>query len=123
MQFLSVDEVVGVHDQIVAQYGGRPGVRDAGMLEASLYRPQTGCYDDLTSMAAAMFEALLFNHAFYDANHHIAFFATDVFLRLNGYRLNVDPAAATDFILALKHDDQAQRNALLPLIRRAIVPL
>lgn len=121
MQFLSVDEAIGLQELLSEKLGGRSGVRDAGMLEASLYRPQTGCYEDLATMAAAMFDALLFNHAFHDANHRIAFFATDVFLRMNGYRLDVDADSASRFIATLANHDHGQRAALLPLLRRSIV--
>ena len=60
-------------------------MRDLGLLESALYRPQTGYYQDLTEMAAALFESLLMNHASVDGNKSIAFFATDLFLRLNGH--------------------------------------
>jgi death-on-curing protein len=121
VQFLSVDETIAIHELLIERFGGRSGVKDAGMLEASLYRPQTGCYEDLASMAASMFDALLFNHAFHDANHRIAFFATDVFLRLNGYRLDVDVDSASQFIETLANNDHSQRAAVLPLLRRSIV--
>jgi death-on-curing protein len=95
-------------------------VRDLGLLESSLFRPQTGYYEDLATMASALFESLLFNHAFHDSNERMAFFATDVFLRLNGWRLQVDSHDAVDFILRLNPDEQSRRAALLPLLRKSI---
>jgi len=121
VKFLSVDEAVGIHEALVGRYGGRPGLRDAGMLEASLFRPQTGCYEDLATMASALFDALLFNHAFHDANHRIAFFATDVFLRMNGHRIDVEAQPAAAFITELANSGHEQKAALLPLLRRSIV--
>lgn len=123
VQFLSVDEAVAIQESLTEKFGGRRGVRDLGMLEASLYRPQTGSYDDLAAMAAAMFDALLFNHAFHSANHRIAFFATDVFLRINGYYLKVDANDASVFIATLAGNDHSQRAALLPLLRRSIIAI
>jgi len=123
VKFLSVDEAVAIQESLTEKFGGRRGVRDLGMLEASLYRPQTGSYEDLAAMAAAMFDALLFNHAFHSANHRIAFFATDVFLRINGYCLKVDASDASDFIATLAGNDHNQRAALLPLLRRAIMAI
>ncbi len=122
VQFLSVDEAVGIHERLIQKFGGRTGVRDPGLLESSLFRPQTGCYEDLATMASALFESLLFNHAFHDGNSRMAFYGTDVFLRLNGWRLDVKAAAAHDFIVELTEKGQSQRAAILPLLRRSIVP-
>ncbi len=121
VQFLSVDEALRIHERVLEQFGGRPGVRDLGLLESALFRPQTGCYEDLATMASALFESLFFNHAFHDGNEQIAFFAADVFLRFNGWRLQVDADAAVDFIRQLNADGQSQRAALLPLLRKSIV--
>ena len=121
VQFLSVDEAVHIHERLIEKFGGHGGVRDPGLLESALFRPQTGCYDDLATMASALLESLLFNHAFHDRNERTAFFATDVFLRLNGWKLNVEALAAADFIRELIASGQSQRAALLPLLRRSIV--
>ncbi len=121
VQYLSVDEALRIHERVVEQFGGRSGVRDLGLLESALFRPQTGCYEDLAAMASALFESLFFNHAFHDGNEQMAFFAADVFLRLNGWRLAVDANAAVDFIRQLDTDGQSQRAALLPLLRKSIV--
>lgn len=79
-------------------------MRDLGLLESELYRPQTGYYADLLEMAAALLESLLMNHPFVDGNKRTAFFATDVFLRLNGWSIRVDPTAAHKFFVGgLEH--------------------
>jgi death-on-curing protein len=98
---LSVQEVLEIHGSLIEHFGGVPGVRDMGLLESALYRPRTGYYEDLAAMAAALFESLIMNHAFVDGNKRIAFFATDVFLRLNGYRFNVQPKTAHRFLVGL----------------------
>ena len=121
IQYLSVDEAIAIHDRVIDAYGGKPGLRDPGLLEAALFRPQTGCYEDLAAMAASLFDALLFNHAFHAGNRRVAFFATDVFLRLNGWKFDVDAGAASRFLADLAEGGHAQRAALLPLVRRTIV--
>ena len=68
------------------------------MCESALFRPQTGYYEHLEEMAAAMFESLLINRAFIDGNKRVAFFATDVFLRLNGSTLTVTADEGEEFI-------------------------
>ena len=69
-------------------------------------------------MAAAMFESLLMNHPFIDGNKRVAFFATDVFLRLNGWRLRVDPDEAHAFIIGLLERAECDFEHLLPWIRQ-----
>jgi death-on-curing protein len=66
-------------------------VRDPGALEAALFRPQTGYYDDILAEAAALLESLAINHPFLDGNKRMAFAAADVFLRINGWRLQRAP--------------------------------
>lgn len=82
--FLSVDEVLAIHERLVDAFGGTPGLRDPGLLESALFRPRTGYYRDFEEMATALFESILLNHPFVDGNTGVAFLATDVFLRLNG---------------------------------------
>ncbi len=85
--YLTVADVLGMHTALMKRYGGAPGVRDPGALESALFRPQTGYYEDIVAEAAALLESLAINHPFMDGNKRIAFAAADVFLRINGWRL------------------------------------
>ena len=85
--YLTVVEVLAIHDALIRRYGGKSGVRDPGALESALYRPQTGYYADLVAEAAALLESLAINHPFVDGNKRVAFAVTDVFLRINGHRI------------------------------------
>jgi death-on-curing protein len=123
VQFLTLDEVLEIHGVLAERFGGPTGVRDMGLLESALYRPQSGYYKDLTEMATAMFESLLMNHPFVDGNKRIAFFATDVFLRLNGYKLQVEATAAHAFLLGLLDSNACDLDHLLPWIETSIVKL
>ncbi|HNQ58737.1 MAG TPA: type II toxin-antitoxin system death-on-curing family toxin [Candidatus Desulfobacillus denitrificans] len=89
--YLTVADVLGMHTVLIQRYGGAPGVRDPGALESALFRPQTGYYEDIVAEAAALLESLAINHPFMDGNKRIAFAATDVFLRINGWRLQRSP--------------------------------
>ena len=84
-------DVLGMHTILMQRYGGAGGVRDPGALEAALFRPQTGYYDDIIAEAAALLESLAINHPFVDDNKRIAFAAADVFLRINGWCLKRPP--------------------------------
>lgn len=123
VQYLTVDEVLAMHRALVERFGGPAGVRDLGLLESALYRPRTGYYQDLTEMAAALFESLLMNHPFIDGNKRVAFFATDIFLRLNGWKLEVEPKAAHAFLIGLLDHGESDFDHLLPWIRESLVPL
>jgi death on curing protein len=121
--FLSLDEVLAIHDRVIEVFGGAPGVRDLGLLESALFRPQTGYYRDLSEMAAALLESLLMNHPFVDGNKRVAFFATDVFLRLNGWKIRVEAAAANDFLIGLLETGACDLDHLLPWLRNHLVEI
>jgi death-on-curing protein len=121
VQFLSFEEILEIHDSLIARFGGAPGIRDNGLLESALFRPQTGYYEDLPSMAAALFESLLLNHPFVDGNKRVAFFATDVFLRLNGWKISVDGAKAHRFLIGNLEARSCDFQTLLTWIRENIV--
>lgn len=89
--YLTVADVLGMHTILMQRYGGAGGVRDPGALEAALFRPQTGYYSDIIAEAAALLESLAINYPFVDSNKRIAFAATDVFLRINGWCLKRQP--------------------------------
>jgi death on curing protein len=86
--YLTTSEVLVMHSLLIRQFGGSDGVRDVGLLEAALFRPQTGYYSDIIEEAAALLESLAVNHPFVDGNKRVAFAVTDVFLRINGYEIN-----------------------------------
>ena len=109
---LTVEEVLAIHQRLLDRFGGPPGVRDLGLLESALYRPRTGYYRDLAEIATALFESLLMNHPFIDGNKRVAFFATDVFLRLNGWKLQV---------ICLLDSGECDFEHLLPWIRNSTV--
>lgn len=123
VSFLTRDEVLAIHSRLIEVFGGAPGVRDLGLLESALYRPRSGYYRDLPEAAAALFESLIMNHPFVDGNKRVAFFATDVFLRVNGWKLEVDAEAAHTLLIGLLEGGQCDFERLLPWIREALVPL
>ena len=73
-------------------------------------------------MAAALFESLLMNHPFVDGNKRVAFFATDVFLRMNGWRLEAGARSAHRFMVGRIEGGTCDYAHLLPWIRRFVRP-
>jgi death-on-curing protein len=72
-------------------------------------------------MASALFESLIMNHPFVDGNKRVAFFATDIFLRLNGFKLKVEGKGAHRFLIGLLESHQCSYDNLLPWIRSSII--
>jgi death-on-curing protein len=101
VEYLTVVEVLVIHALVVEEFGGTDGVRDLGALEAAVFRPQTGYYDDPIAEAAALLESLIQNHPFLDGNKRVAVAAADVHLRLNGFELGGDSGDHHRFIIGL----------------------
>ena len=99
--YLSLVEVLAIHHDQIERYGGSHGVRDFGLLESALFRPQTGYYANLIEEAAALWESLAQNHPFVDGNKRTAFAATYTFLTINGVRLAAKSEDAYRFISGL----------------------
>jgi len=94
-----------LHSESIAEHGGADGLRDEGLLESALARPQNlHAYEgvtDVARLAASYCFGLAKNHAFVDGNKRAAFIAAGLFLRLNGWRLKADQAQATLIILSV----------------------
>src|SRR3954463_13626404 len=104
--YLTMAEVLAIHTDQIDRYGGSHGVRDPGLLEAALYRPQTGYYADLIEEAAALWESLAQNHAFIDGNKRVAFAAMYTFLAINGVRFTAGAEETYDFVNGLYETNQ-----------------
>ena len=90
-------------------------------MESDLFRPQTGYYTHLEEMATALFESLLFNHAFVDGNKRVSFFAADVFLRLNGWKLRVTADEGEIFIVGILGNNDRAFDRIVSWIRESMV--
>ena len=111
-----------MHERLIERFGGSHGIRDLGLLESALYRPQSGYYDTLEQMASALFESLIINHPFVDGNKRVAFFVADVFLRMNGVRLAVQDRDAHAFLMKRFETNTCDFDHLLPWIKKSMVP-
>jgi death on curing protein len=120
--FLTLVEVLAIHADQIERYGGSPGIRDQGLLEAALYRPQTGYYADLIGEAAALWESLAQNHAFIDSNKRTAFAAVFTFLAINGAELTASARAAYAFIDGLYQDNDFAFDKLVRWLRANVKP-
>ena len=96
--------MLAIHEQLLAQHGGKPGIRDEGLLESALERPRNlFAYEQATPfvMAAAYASGIIRNHPFIDGNKRTGFVVCAVFLERNGYELVASEEDATITTLAL----------------------
>jgi death-on-curing protein len=117
--YLTVAEVLAIHEDQIERYGGSRGVRDPGQLEAALFRPQTGYYADIVAEAAALWESLSQNHPFVDGNKRTAFAATVTFLAVNGVTLAADEDATIRFLLPLYENGDLRFETLQAWLRKS----
>jgi death-on-curing protein len=111
--WLDVDEIVDMHAEQLAIFGGPEGVRDHGLLESAVLRRVNQWHygqTDMAALAAAYAYGLARNHAFVDGNKRIAFHAMIVFLRGNGIEFAPDQAHATEIILALAAGEVSEES-------------
>ena len=92
MDYLTSEQILFIHSQLIERTGGSPGVHDLAALQSAVGRPQSSfddqdLYPDLFSKAAALMESLIRNHPFVDGNKRAGMAAAALFLRRNGYRL------------------------------------
>lgn len=119
-EYLTVVEVLAIHALLIEGFGGGAGVRDFGALEAVVFRPQTGYYDDAIAEAAALLESLVQNHPFLDGNKRTAVAAADVHLRLNGLELGGDSVEHHQFIIGLMEAGDLDWKAIDAWLRRNV---
>jgi len=124
--FLTVDEVLRLHDMQLELYGGMAGVRDLGLLESAVATPAMAfggefLHKDIFEMAAAYLFHLARNHAFADGNKRVALHASYVFLAMNGFRLEMESDALYDLTIAVA-TGVADKQEVAAVFRAGSVP-
>ena len=126
--FLTLDEVLEIHRDQLARYGGAAGVRDLGLLQSALAQPQASfrgqfLHADLFEMAAAYLFHLVQNHAFVDGNKRVGFAAMHTFLLVNGFDLDVSNKAAHRFVIKAMEEGTFRFSLIRQWIAAHLVPL
>lgn len=125
--FLDSDDVLHIHEQMIALGGRSLGVRDAGMLESAVAMPQAGFGDEylhanLFEMAAAYLFHITMNHPFIDGNKRTGFASALAFLDLNGFEVVMDEGSAHDLVIGVC-EGTVTKGALAVTFREHAVPL
>jgi len=94
VKYLTSQQVLYIHDQMIKRFGGSMGIRDIGLLESAVGRPLASfdgkdLYLDIFYKSAALLQSLLKNHPFVDGNKRTALSSAGLFLRINGYILKM----------------------------------
>lgn len=109
--WITLDVARAAHGEQLAEHGGGDGVRDAGLLESAMARPQNlaGYGDpDAAALAAAYAYGIARNHPFIDGNKRTAAVVSETFLLLNGYALTATDAELVVAFLALAAGDLSE---------------
>ena len=96
--------IIAIHDEQIAAHGGRPGIRDAGLLSSALVSPKHKLkYGDpsVFDLAAAYAYGIIRNHPFVDGNKRTGFLVAYVFLNINGWELRSREVEAVNAVLDL----------------------
>ena len=106
IELLTLDEVLSLHADQIERYGGRPGIRDVGLLESALAMPQTTyggrwLHESLPEMAAAYLFHLVQGHAFVDGNKRIGLMTMLAFLGLNSLSLQATSDELVDLVVGV----------------------
>lgn len=107
-KYLTLDVVLAIHDDMVERYGGSFGIRDLGLIQSAIARPQASfggedLYPTIIDKAAALFHSLIFNHAFTDGNKRTSLTSTARFLYINGFNLEATQKELIDFPLKVEN--------------------
>lgn len=125
--FLTLDEVLALHADQIARYGGRLGVRDLGLLESALAVPAAtfgGRYlhRDLDEIAAAYLFHLVNDHPFIDGNKRVGLMAMLAFLGLNNLRFEADEDEVTELVWAIARGKVSKPDATVFVKQHARPP-
>ena len=117
MNCLYPNQVLFLHKRVIEVSGGSHGVRDEGLLESAVYRPQASfggsdLYPDVFSKAAAMGHSIIKNHPFVDGNKRTGFESMRLFLRMNGYDVRASEDQKFDFVLKIASDPETDEHRI-----------
>lgn len=105
--FLTLEQILVIHEDQIDHYGGSHGIRELTLLESALFRPQTTfsdqeLYPTIFDKAAAMLHSLVMNHPFVDGNKRTGTAAMIIFLELNGLELKVTQKDLVNMVLQIE---------------------
>lgn len=112
IRYLSVEEILRLHFQVIEDFGGSHGVRNEGRIHSAANAPKQDVfgvdqYSGITAKAAVYLRNIIADHPFVDGNKRTAVTVAGIFLQRNGCKLSADPKELEDFVvsIAVEHYD------------------
>lgn len=126
MQFLTLEQIIRLHERIIKQSGGMIGICNQAGLESALAQPHLSfsgqdLYPTLAEKVAALGFSLINNHPFIDGNKRIGHAAIEVTLLMNGYEIQEDIDIQEIVILSVAASEMS-RESFLEWLQQHIVP-
>lgn len=121
--YLTFEESLDLHTELIRRFGGLPGIRDPGLMESALARPRSGYYKSLSEQAAALLQSLASNHCFIDGNKRMSFAAASIFLHMNGFRFQVGAESGETFMIERVIKAKAELTEIREWIEAGLIPL
>ncbi len=114
-EFLSLEDVLEIHEMLMERFGGEEGIRDIGLLESALAQPSATfdndfLHGDLFEMAAAYLFHIVSNHPFLDGNKRTGVMYGLVFLRINGYQIAEDDSTLYEMVIEVAKGDSDKQT-------------
>lgn len=114
-KFVTISQVLDIHQRQIQRFGGTNGVRDEGLLDSALAQPQATFGGELLhptigEQAAAYLYHLAMNHPFIDGNKRTAFAVMDTFITLNGYTLNLSQEQAYNLVIQVVQREMSKEE-------------
>jgi death-on-curing protein len=125
VKYLSSEQVLFIHSRLIDTTGGRHGIRDIGLLQSAVARPEATfegkeLYPDLFHKAAALMESLARNHPFIDGNKRTSITASGIFLAMNGYMLACSSKDLERFALSVATGNASLESAAAWFVEHSV---
>ena len=109
-QYLSITKVLFVHDRAVKEFGGSFGIRDIGLVESAVARPQASfdgndLYQSIYDKTAALLQSLLKNHPFVDGNKRTAWVSAVALLKMKGWQIIAKEDEVVEFMVRVANEN------------------
>ena len=115
MNYLNINQVLAIHSEVIEQAGGSRGIRDIGLVDSAVARPQAtfggkDLYPDIFSKAACLGHSLIRNHPFVDGNKRTGYMSIRLFLNINGYDIKAPENEKYKFVIEITEKKRDERS-------------
>ena len=115
MNYLNINQVLAIHSEVIEQAGGSRGIRDIGLVDSAVARPQAtfggkDLYPDIFSKAACLGHSFIRNHPFVDGNKRTGYMSMRLFLNINGYDIKAHEDEKYKFVIEIAEKERDEKS-------------